>query len=137
MSKSDDDQGREFSDLDAVQGEWIARDVERKAREDVQHFRHAHSRDPIDGIMNTIFGTSEECIDPRCRSEEQYAEFKAEEDATRQSESWWERWSRSREEDQLISELDADSDSGNSESWWNRWFRGSDNGGNGEGGGSD
>ena len=134
MSKSDDEGGREFTDLDAIQGEWIANDVERKAHEEVEHFRHAHSKDPIDGIMNTIFGTAEECIDPRCRSEEQYAEVKAEEEATRHSESWWERWSRSREEERLISELEAERDSDDCESWWERWFRGSNNGGDGEGG---
>src|SRR5262245_53425103 len=68
---------RELTDLDRVKGEWVAREIEEKAHEEAEHYRHAHSKDPIDGILNSIFGTSEECNNPRCRSEERHAEFEA------------------------------------------------------------
>ena len=133
MADPDDKSDREKAD--DVYGEWIAREIQEKAQDEVEHYRHAHSNDPIDGILNGIFGTSEECINPRCQSEERYAEFEAHEQAQRDSESWWERWSREheekREERRVFSEIEAEEQS---ESWWQRWFRGSNNGGDGEGG---
>jgi len=130
---------RELTDLDRVKGEWIAREMQEKSHEEVEHFKHAHSTDPIDGIMNSIFGTSEECRNPRCDTEERYAKYEAEEQARRESESWWERWSREREEKReerrVFGEIEAtQAEEEGSESWWDRWFRGSNNGGDGEGG---
>src|SRR5262245_59744862 len=89
--KSDDpksNHGHEWTVLDDLYGEWIARDLDEKAQEEGEHFRRAHSRDPIDGILHSVFGTMEECINPRCD-----AERFSEENET-QSESFWERWFR-------------------------------------------
>ena len=133
------DDGRdwhEFTDADYAEGERVARELEEKWRERDEHYTHAHSRDPIDGILNRIFGTSEECADPDCRRiEERCAEREAEEQARRESESWWETWSRHREEkrekQRVLGEILGEEES---ESWWQRWFGGSNTGGNGEGG---
>lgn len=79
---------REFTDLDILQGEWIARDLERRVQEDVDHYDAAHNHGPLKAIADFLVGNEpEECIDPRCDAET----FNEQEEA---SESWWQRWLR-------------------------------------------
>lgn len=85
----DDDGPREWTELDSLYGEWIARDVEKRVRENVEHYNNAHNRSPLDDVADFLFGgsTKEECINPRCPA------FEEDDDAP--AESWWERWFRS------------------------------------------
>lgn len=89
--KSDDDaEGREWTALDDLYGEWIARDLHDRVSEETEHYRRAHNRGTLDAVADFLFGTdsAEECINPRCDAER----FEAEDSG--ELESWWERWFR-------------------------------------------
>ncbi len=87
--KADDKSaGREWTELDDLYGEWIARDVRDRVDEASEHYRRAHHRGAIDAVTDFLFGSNsdEECNNPRC----DVPEFDAED----RQESWWERWFR-------------------------------------------
>jgi hypothetical protein len=83
--------GREWTDLDDLYGEWIARDVQDHVDEASEHYRRVHNRGAIDAVTDFLFASSsaEECNNPQCDVE------RFEEGGLAESESWWQRWFRS------------------------------------------
>jgi len=89
--ESDEKSGwREWTDLDELHGEMIARELNDRVRNEVVHFEVVHSRNPFDAVVDWLLGSEPpECTHPGCDAER----FLDEEDSA-ESESWWEKWFR-------------------------------------------
>lgn len=90
-SKCDEKSGwKEWTDLDSLHGELIARELNDRVDKEVEHFDVVHNRNVFDAVADFFFDpTPPECSHPGCDAER----FLAEEDPA-ESESWWERWFR-------------------------------------------
>jgi hypothetical protein len=85
MSDSDDSKWREWSELDDLYGEWIARDLDQQMEEDKAHER-LHHPTLIDRVVDHLSGVERQCDDPTCEAEAMESADGAD------SPSWWERW---------------------------------------------
>ncbi len=129
MSKSDEKPesdeksgGREWTEVDNLYGEWIARDLHDRISAEGEHFSYAHQRKLFDPLADFLLGAPPECTHPGCEAE------------------------RFLEEDAAGSFVDDDDHAAEdaerffaeeTESWWQRWFRSSGGGDDGESGSSD
>ena len=122
---------REFTDIDRLHGELIARDLERRAHERSAHFRSAHNRSWLDGVTDWLSGTqASECNDPAVCGYNRYLEWDEVERERQAEESWWARRRRHHEDRRTLAHMTRGS-------WWERWFGRSDTRYDGESGSSD